>query len=80
MVMGSKKIDAYLVVYLLQFPKKQLHWSAFEFFLFVIKGFLTDYKLLFDTEFKYENRFAQSTLVFFYSTFNLLNKYEKYFK
>ena len=44
-------------------------WSAFEFFLFVIKGFLTDYKLLFDTEFKSENRFAQSALVLFLFNF-----------
>ena len=48
--------------------------------LFVIKGFLTDYKLLFDTEFKSENRSDQSALVLFYSTFNFFNKYEKYFK
>ena len=33
-------------------------------FWFCCQGFLTDYKLLFNTEFKYENRFAQSTLVF----------------
>ena len=38
-------------------------------FFFVIKGFLTDYKLLFDTEFKSENRFDQSALVLFYPTF-----------
>ena len=37
--------------------------------IFVIKGFLTDYKLLFDTEFKSENHFAQSALVLFYYTF-----------
>ena len=32
--------------------------------IFVIKGFLADYKLLSDIEFKSENRFAQSALVF----------------
>ena len=65
-------------IYYIHFIK--LHWSAFEFFLFVIKGFLTDYKLLFDTELKYENRFAQSALVFFLFNFYFFKKYEKYFK
>ena len=37
--------------------------------IFVIKGFLTDYKLLFDIEFKSVNHFTQSALVRFYSTF-----------
>ena len=37
----------------------------FNFFLFVIKGFVTDYKLIFDTEFKSESRFAQTAIVFF---------------
>ena len=37
--------------------------------IFVIKGFLTDYKLLFDTEFKSENHFAQSALVLFLFNF-----------
>ena len=52
---------------------KRLYWSGFEFCLFVIKGFSTDFKLLFDTEFKYENLFSHSALVFFYSTFNFLS-------
>ena len=45
--------------------------------IFVINGFLPDYKLLFDTEFKSENHFAQSALVFFYSTF-IFWKYQKF--
>ena len=46
--------------------------------IFVIKDFLTDYKLLFDTEFKSENHFAQSALVLFVFNFLFFWKYPKF--
>ena len=46
--------------------------------IFVIKGFLTDYMLLFDTKFKSENRFAQSVLVIFLFNFLFFWKYQKF--
>ena len=46
--------------------------------IFVIKGFLTDYNLLFDTEFKSEKHFTQSALVLFLFNFLLFWKYQKF--
>ena len=59
----------YRLVKDLRFDSRSLLSITLFCIIFVIKGFLTDYKLLFDTEFKSENRFAQSALVLFLFNF-----------